>query len=353
MLTCDRRAASRHQPARAPPVGMSGILYRNRLCVKRNIQNPREFLKPLRYNPPMSYQPVDFRCAGIRLVGLSLAGEESYVAAPELNLCFDIGRAPHEITAIDNILLSHGHMDHSAGVAYYFAQRTFVDNAPGTVFAPAGIVDPLCELVRIWADIDGREPRGIVRPAVPGERIELRRDLHVLPFTVNHATRRRDRVLVEALGFSVLEIRHKLRPEFDGLSAAQLVDLKRRGAEITRRVEVPLLSYCGDTAPGDFLDLPHVRDSKVLLLECTFVESDHADRARAGNHMHAADLKQVLPRLRNERIVLTHLSRRTSLRDARRLLEQEVGAEHLARVEFLMDARHRPRRPASSTPPRG
>ncbi len=287
----------------------------------------------------MSQRFADKRYAGIRLVGFSLAGEETFVAAPELNVCFDIGRAPHEIAAIDHILLSHGHMDHSAGFAYYFGQRTFLDNAPGNLFAPANLVEPLMEMLRLWADIDGREPRAIVRPALPGEAIPIRRDLVVLPFQVNHATRRRDRTVVDGLGYSVVDVRQKLRPEFEGLSGPQLVDQKRKGVEITRRVEVPLVAYCGDTAAGDFFDLPHVRDARVLLLECTFVEPGHISRARAGRHIHVSDLKDILPRLRNEHVVLTHLSRRTALRQAGKIVERIVGVSEAQRISFLMDRR--------------
>jgi ribonuclease Z len=236
-------------------------------------------------------------------------------------------------------------MDHSAGVAHYFGQRTFLDNAPGNLFAPAGLVEPLMEMLRLWADIDGREPRAIIRPAVPGEAIPIRRDLVVLPFQVNHATRRRDRAVVEGLGFSLVEVRQKLLPAFEGLSGPQLVDQKKKGVQITRRVEVPLVTYCGDTAPGDFFDLPHVRDSKVLLLECTFVEPGHVGRARDGRHIHVNDLKAILPRLRNEHIVLTHLSRRTALWQAGKIVESVVGPSEAQRIAFLMD-RRRERVPA-------
>ena len=150
--------------------------------------------------------------------------------------------------------------------------------------------------------------------------------------------------MVDGLGYSAIEVRHKLKSEYHDLTGPQLVELKKQGVEITNRVELPLIAYCGDTAPGAFLDLDHVRNAKILLLECTFVEPDHVDRARAGYHMHISDLRGVLPRLNNERILLTHLSRRSVFAEARNLLQREVGAEAEQRVSFLMDPRHRRRR---------
>lgn len=287
---------------------------------------------------------AEFSLDGLRLLGLSVAGAETYVVAPELNIGFDFGRAPPEVLAIDHIFLSHGHMDHAAGVAYYFSQRMFLDNAPGTLYAPPALLSPIRELLRLWGEIDGSHPRANLVAAHPGHDIPIRRDLVVRPFEVNHPVRRRDRTLVHALGYSAIEVRKKLREEFVGLEGPQIVELKRKGVEIEHRVEVPLVAYCGDTAMGDFLSLPHVRDARVLILECTFVEPDHKDRARAGNHLHVSDFRTILPQLRNEHVLLIHLTRRTHLPDARERLRREVGDEQMQRISFLMEHRRKRRR---------
>ncbi len=303
-----------------------------------------DIIRGNRYKLAMPLPLAEYSYGGLRVLGRTLAGEENFVVAPELNLGFDLGRAPREVVAVDHVLLTHGHMDHAAGVAYYFAQRMFVDNDPGHLYVPEGLADPLRRLLRVWADIDGHEPPANIHTALPGEDIELRRNLVARPFKVNHPCRRYDHSVVEGLGYSVIEVRHKLKSEYHELTGPQLVELKKQGVEITRRVELPLLAYCGDTAAGDFLGLDHVRNAKILLLECTFVEPDHLKRARAGYHMHVTDLRELLPRLNNERILLTHLSRRTALAEARNLLRRELGPEAEERVSFLMDSRHRRRR---------
>ncbi len=76
---------------------------------------------------------IEHVVSGVRIAGFSLAGEETVVAAPEHNVCFDVGRAPREIISIDNLCLSHGHMDHAAGIAYYLSQRHFIGNSPGRI----------------------------------------------------------------------------------------------------------------------------------------------------------------------------------------------------------------------------
>ena len=54
------------------------------------------------------------RVGSYAMEAYSLAGEETVVGFPELNVCFDVGRAPREIISIDHLCLSHGHMDHAA-----------------------------------------------------------------------------------------------------------------------------------------------------------------------------------------------------------------------------------------------
>ena len=67
------------------------------------------------------------------IVGRSMAGEETFIALPEFSVAFDVGRAPREVVHAEHVFLTHGHIDHSAGIAYYFSQRWFLDNAPGNL----------------------------------------------------------------------------------------------------------------------------------------------------------------------------------------------------------------------------
>lgn len=287
-------------------------------------------------------QAAEFQHGNIRILGFSLAGEETWIVVPEMNIGFDLGRAPQEVVGTDHIFLTHGHMDHAAGIAYYFAQRWFVDNKPGNLYCAPGLCEPIVKLLDIWSEIDGLAAPRKIHAVSPDADVMVRRDLLIRPFQVNHSSaRHKGGRGIPALGFAAIEVRHKLKDEFQNLTGPQLVELKKKGVEITRRVEMPMVTFCGDTGPGDFFGLDYVRNAAVLLLECTFLEPDHMDRARAGGHMHVSDLRRVLPQLNNERIVLTHLSRRTALSDARAVLRAELGDAADGRVSFLMEHRRR------------
>ena len=48
-------------------------------------------------------------------------------------------------------------------------------------------------------------------------------------------------------------------------------------------------------------------------------------------------LVEVLPKLKNQHIIITHVTRRTSLRRAKKQLAKRIGEEQMARIHFLMD----------------
>jgi len=108
----------------------------------------------------MASRLIEKTVGGVRLQGFTLAGEETIMIAPEMNVAFDIGRAPREVIGIDHICLSHGHMDHAAGLAYYFSQRNFQGNAPGTVLAHHKLVPAIEELLQVWGRIEGHVSPG-------------------------------------------------------------------------------------------------------------------------------------------------------------------------------------------------
>ena len=233
-------------------------------------------------------------------------------------------------------------MDHAAGIAYYLSQRAFVGNAPGRIIVHRSLVQPIHDLMEVWARIEGHPTPSIIQGVTPLEDVLIRRDLFVRPFTVRHTP--------DSLGFSLIEKRHKLKAEFHGKSGPQLVALKGEGIEIEDRFEVPILSCTGDTAIGKWLELDFVRNSRVVLMECTFFDSEHRERARAGKHIHVDDLAELLAAMPDAQFVLYHITRRTDLRTAKCILERAVSADDLQRITFLME---RPPRDHVPQHPRG
>lgn len=271
------------------------------------------------------------------ILGYSIAGEETVVGMPQLNVCFDVGKAPDQLIAIEHVLLTHGHMDHSAGFAYYLSQRIFSGMSPGTIVAPANLIPAMREILAAWGHLDGNKIPANLVGVRPGDEHQIKPNLFARVFPTKHTP--------GSVGYCVLEKRKKLKPEYVGLSGPQIVTLKEQGVEIDYPLEMPIVSYLGDTQYVDFCQLPYVATSKILIAECTFYEDEHAGRAEAGRHMHINELAHLLSSMQNEHIIITHTTQRTPMPEVRRVLETALPPEVYEKVILLMDRKRR--QPAS------
>ena len=104
------------------------------------------------------------------------------------------------------------------------------------------------------------------------------------------------------------------------------------------------MAFCGDSAVGDYLAHPHVRDAEVLIVECTFFDGDHVDRANLGQHTHVNDLPDLMSRVNSRHVVISHITRRTPMVEAKRRIAEVLKPADLERVVVLMDRPPRPRR---------
>ena len=84
----------------------------------------------------------------------------------------------------------------------------------------------------------------------------------------------------------------------------------------------------------------YVSKSKILLAECTFFADEHTERADAGRHMHIDELAPLLERMQNEHIIITHLSLRTGVGEAKRMLRQRLPEEVYKKMTVLMDRKN-------------
>jgi ribonuclease Z len=280
-----------------------------------------------------SFLVQKFARVGVRdlhVIGYSVAGEETVCQIPELDVCFDIGRAPYFALTSNIVCISHGHMDHLAGLAYYLSQRYFQGMKAGTVLLPRQLVDPVDQMLRCWRGIERQNTPYTLVPMTPGGVHEVRRDFVIRAFETHHGG--------TSLGYSLVSVREKLKQEYFGRPGPELAALRKSGVEIQYRLEVPLVAFLGDTAYGPVFENPDVVNAEVLLTECTFYERDHKTRAKHGRHLHVDQfVEQVLPKLKNQHILITHVSRRTGVRKAKAILRKRVGEEEMKRITFLMD----------------
>ena len=268
----------------------------------------------------------------MEILGYSVAGEETVIGLPQLDVCFDIGKAPDQLISMNHVLLTHGHMDHAAGIAYYLSHRKFNGMSEGTVLTPPNTVKHIRAILDAWGQLDGNRIPAKIVGVQPGDEYPIKPNQIARVFPTKHTR--------GSVGFTVIETRKKLKPEYHGLTGPQIVELKKQGVAIENPMEIPLVSYLGDTSYVDFSQLDYVSKSKILIAECTFYEDEHIERADAGKHMHIDEFGPLLERMENEHIIITHLTHRTNVVEARKVLEKRLPGEVFRKVIILMDRKH-------------
>ncbi len=227
------------------------------------------------------------------------------------------------------VLVSHGHYDHLGGVAYWASQRHLQSMGRGTLVAPHEIAGDIESLLRTHARLEGGKPYDIeVIGARAGASQRLRRDLEVDFFSTDH--------WVPTLGSRLVWRRHRLLPEFSGLSGEEIAALRHKGEEITEEIETKLLAYCGDSGPGVLAAGSPALAAEVLLIECSFFKPADRDRAVRYGHLHIDDLLARIDRLQCRHLVLLHASRRHRLREVEQILDEKLRPALGCTLDHLM-----------------
>lgn len=266
-----------------------------------------------------------------RVQGVSVAGEVTCIQVPELDVCFDMGSCPRAMLASKFVAVSHGHMDHVGGLAYYASQRRFQGMGTGTIVCDERIAGDIRAMMEGFHRLERQQTPYELVTLEAEQELEVKNTVFLRGFHTEHTA--------PSMGYVLYERRSKLKDEFAGLPQEKLRELKDRGTEITRFLEIPLVAYIGDTLPGPWLVRDDVLRAKVVVSECTFFEPEHKGRAKIGMHLHIDDIAEWMRVLRCEHLVLNHISRRTNIGYARQRLEEVLDASDLSRVHLLMDHR--------------
>jgi ribonuclease Z len=313
--------------------------------------------------PPREAPPGFLYIPPFRVYGVSIAGESTCIQVPELDICFDMGECLRPALAAKFVAVSHGHMDHIGGLAYYCSQRRFQGMGTGKIVCDARLAGPINRMMAGYMDLEQQRTPYELIPLEAEQQIPLKPNIFLRGFPTEHTS--------PSFGYAIVEKRSKLKPELVNLPQEKLKELKDRGQEITRTLEIPLVAYLGDTSPGPHLVRPDIRTAEIVLCECTFFEPEHRERAKVGMHMHVHDIAEWVRVLECKALILSHISRRTHLGFARQELVRLVGEERARNIFLLMDNRfnrdryerqeaeaqqtqqpqHRPEPPASPAPP--
>lgn len=234
--------------------------------------------------------------------GVSVGGVYTSLYVPEIRALFDAGIALRSAVGARWLFLSHGHVDHVGALPSFLGLRALMGKrSPLTVFMPAEIVADL----RSALDALGRLQRydlGIDAIAMePGDSVDLDGDLAVRAFRTYHP--------VPSLGYTLVRRIAKLRPQFAHLPGPEIGRRRKAGDDLFELTEVADITYATDTLVRVVDCEPDVRNAKLLIAECTFLDSRKSlAAAHAGCHIHLDELIERAAAFRNRAVVLMHFS---------------------------------------------
>ena len=276
---------------------------------------------------------VDTPCSPIS--GVSISGLATYIQIPELDFCIDMGECPLSAIPLDHVFLTHAHGDHARCLMRHHSLRKMMGVERDSVYyMPESISENAKEWIRAEALFEGvsevkfRYPE--IEPVTAGKRqfLRYRKEIALEPFEVKHS--------IPAMGGTLFFYKKKLKDEFLGKSATEIIELRKNGVEITREVYEPLVSFMGDCLGESLLDNSHVFQSKVLITECTFLDDGEEAMSKKKGHSHLKDIVNALNELGDEikceKIILSHFSMKYSERHIRDVLDKGIPEKFKERV---------------------
>ncbi len=267
--------------------------------------------------------------ASIDVLGVSVAGVETCIELPRLDLAFDIGRCPLSAVSRSRVLITHAHMDHLGGIVYHANQRKLRHLPPATYYVPPQCAEGVRDLFACFERLDGNPLGARVVPLGPGDEAALSRDRVVRPIPAVHR--------IESQGYAIWCRRKKLLPEHVGRSGAEIAKLRRGGAVVDEVRELPEIVFTGDTRAEMIDREPVVRRARLLIVEVSFLdERVPVEKARQGGHLHLDEVIERADVFENEAILFTHFSARYSRDEVLSLLDARLPKGLRDRVTPLL-----------------
>lgn len=276
---------------------------------------------------------VDTSCTSV--VGFSISGLATYIQFPELDFCIDMGECPLSATSLNHVFLTHAHGDHARCLMRHHSLRKMMGVERESIYyLPECICDGARDWIRAEAMFEGvpdtkfRYPE--IVPVTAGDIcfLEYRKDLAFEAFEVKHS--------IPAMGGTLYYYKKKLKEEFLGKSADEIIQLRKDGIEITREVYDPLVSFMGDCMGESLLENQRVFQSKVLITECTFLAPEDYAMSHKKGHTHISQIADALNRMGDqvkcEKIILAHFSMKYSEKYIREMIAKEIPEKFLDRV---------------------
>jgi ribonuclease Z len=264
--------------------------------------------------------------------GISVGGIYTSLQIPELGVLLDAGVPLRSFAGTGTWLFSHGHADHIGALPALLGIRHILRLPPPTVIMPEEIATDVHNALHAMGALHRYALEIDAVPMAPGDEHQLRKDLWVRAFRTHHR--------VPSLGYQFFRKLRKLKPELAGLPGGEIGARRHAGEDIFYSAERLELAYATDTLCHVLDTAPGILESRILILECTFLDERKTLAAsRAGGHIHLDELLPYANRFRNAHLVLMHFSQSYSPAEVHAILGRRCPPGMAERVIAFAPAR--------------
>lgn len=251
---------------------------------------------------------------GLTIRGYSRGGRKTGITVPELDISFEMGGEPtEEALQTKTVCITSGLMEHT-GCLHLHAYRRF---AMGIRDLPTYIMPTLS--LAPWVNMFEQTKK--VHTGGAGLSTAY---FHARSIGEHGTFYRREK------GYVIRGFKTNGTKESIGylLNQTKIVENKI--------VETPLLAYTGYGTIGCLMDKPMVLRAKVLILDCTYLDSRMPrSAARRDGRGHLADIIDYQKQfVNNEYIVLSHISPIYELTEIQGILEKQTK-DLLSKIRWL------------------
>lgn len=237
--------------------------------------------------------------------GSSVAGIRTSFYIPELKILLDAGN--QNFNKVADIFITHCHADHVASLPLIILEN--INNKIITnIYCPQDSVKFIETMVDAFLACNYNNfaiPKkyynfiGMCTNYLTNKKLN-RQSIIIKCYNSDHT--------VPTLSYGFIEEKKKLKEEYKGLTNSEIVDLKKKGIDITEIQQFKKLVFCGDTTSTIFKRYPDILSYDSIIIECTFFEEDEVDTARQRKHMHWNNLKPVILANTSVKFYLIHIS---------------------------------------------
>jgi ribonuclease Z len=263
-----------------------------------------------------------------KFFGLSLSGIRTAISMPDLSLSFDVAQGYPFLLNLKHYFISHGHLDHAAGIPYIISQKAMTNQEPGRFYMPSSLIEPMTQIMNTWEEIEKHSYRYHFVPVQSDSEFIINAQYFIKSFPTTHR--------IESFGYTLFERQKKLKNEFLNLGRDEILKLKSQKVEIQEFQEIPIVTFTGDTQIEFLKSRRWIKNSKIIFLEATYLDDKRSiEHARTWGHTHLDEIIPLLPEINCEQIVLIHASARYSDNEALKIIDQKIPPQFKKRVLFF------------------